>query len=910
MDLVKGKAKRSAKKKEEEQVGPSGQTYTPLENQVLALKEAHKDTLLMIKVGYKYKFFGQDALVAAKELGMYAYEDRNFTAASIPDHRRDIHLKKLLARGYKVGIVEQAETAALKKAGDNRNTVFERKLDKLYTAATYVDDLDSLDETDKYVSPPFLCVVETENANRVTIGMLSVAPSTGDIVWDEFQDDQMRLEFETRLSYTKPAEILVCKTNITKQTDKILTHYTKLASDVRIEPFEAVMSYSDAFSYLCDFYTKQQNAESARAERLLAEVSGLPKQVIVALAHTVSHLAAFGLSNVFADARFFTKFSTQTHMLLTTNTLNNLEIYQNQTDYSSKGTLMSILDQTKTNFGARMLKTWVGRPLTNRQVLQERIDAVEEILESASEKLAHLRQVLKGMPDLAKGLSRIQFTQCTPRELASILAAFKRVGDAVEAVDCADDVGFKSGLLNEIIYTMQGARAPVDELLKITTLKRLASDDKESLWLDQDRYPDLRDHTLALMQLEDEFEDELKSIRKTLRYPSLSWSSIAGDDYLIEVKKADNRPIPDDYILVSRTKFFERYQTPAVRHKIEERSQRQECIASEANKAFKAFLGMIHETHYAVLRDVVTKLATADCLLSLAHVALQPNYVKPTIAADAEGNVLDIVEGRHPIVEALSSDPFVPNSVSMGGQDGRVKIITGPNMGGKSSVVRMVALIAIMAQIGSYVPATGVRMGLLDSVLTRMGASDDILRGRSTFMVEMAETSDILRLATKNSLVILDELGRGTSTFDGMAIAHATLQHLNDATRCKTLFITHYPSIALDLEKRYPQDVQNFHMNYATDTRVTGAKDVTFLYNLVQGLASESFGVECGRLAGLPESILERATVLSCRMREEVVGRMRKNRMRTAAKMVYRLRDDPEELRTYLKGLGDGTMQM
>jgi len=310
------------------------------------------------------------------------------------------------------------------------------------------------------------------------------------------------------------------------------------------------------------------------------------------------------------------------------------------------------------------------------------------------------------------------------------------------------------------------------------------------------------------------------------------------------------------------------------------------CVQAESNKAFASFLEEIARKYYSVLRDTVNKLATADCLLSLALVALQDNYVRPSFTND---DTLDIVDGRHPMAEVLRSDPFVPNSIQMGGGQPRSKIITGPNMGGKSCCVRMVALIAIMAQIGSYVPASSVKLGLLDSIQTRMGASDDLARGRSTFMVEMSETSEILHSATPNSLVILDELGRGTATFDGMAIADAVLHQLVQTTKCKTLFITHYPLVASGLESRFPLDVQNLHMSYEEESRIDGTREIVFLYRLTSGIAPESFGIECGRLAGLPESILAVASKRSSKLQREVEERTRQNKICRTVKLIHQL---------------------
>ncbi|KAK0210572.1 muts domain V-domain-containing protein [Desarmillaria ectypa] len=868
-----------------EENGPCGQPYTPLEKQVLQLKTENPGTVLMIEVGYKYRFFGDDAKVASKELGMVSFKDRNFLVASIPSHRRDIHLKKLLSQGYRVGIVQQTETAALKKVSDNRNAPFERKLTGLYTATTFVDGLDSVDDVDKYVAPPFMCIVEEKSGPHdggVHIGLISICPSTGDVIWDAFDDTLMRLELETRLSHTKPAELLLHQGGLTKATEKMLSHFTTISSSsggIRVEHFSDLMAYTDAYSYITDFYTKKKLgpvvSDNVRSGKILADISDFPKSVVVALAHSMKYLSKFGLADAFLETNFFTKFTTRAHMLLAANTLQNLEIYRNETDHTTRGSLMWILDRTKTRFGARLLRYWVGRPLVDKNALQERVDAVEEILTSSSEKLVSLRQVLKGLPDLAKGLCRIHYGQCTPQELATLIRAFKKIADSVEAIDKQSDVGFDSMLLNDVIFSLQHVKGPVADMLGIVNLNEAAEGKKTSMWVDPERYPDVLDRDLAILQVEAELEDELKAIRKLLKFPSLQWSTVSGEDFVVEVKKSDHRPIPDDWNRLSRTKYFERYQPLSVKHKVEERNQGQESLKAEAQKAYLSFLAEISQKYYGVLRNAVTKLAIADCLLSLAHVALLPGYVKPCLAED---DVLEIVDGRHPMVEALRDNPFVPNTILMGGSEPKNKIITGPNMGGKSSSVRMVALIAVMAQVGSYVPAASVKINLLDSILTRMGASDDLARGRSTFMVEMAETSDILHSATERSLVVLDELGRGTSTFDGMAIADAVLQHLVQLVGCKTLFITHYPSIALGLEKKFPKQIHNLHMGYEAETRITGFRDITFLYRLTNGIAPESFGVECGALAGLPESLLSVAAEQSSRMKDQVMSRTRRNK--------------------------------
>ncbi|EGO20981.1 hypothetical protein SERLADRAFT_441366 [Serpula lacrymans var. lacrymans S7.9] len=863
----KGKSKRkmatgTKEKAMEEEIGPGGQPYTPSEKQVLQFIRDNPGTMLMVETGYKYYFYEDSAKIASKELGIVCYMRRNLWTASVPVHRRDSY--RLLSQGHKVGIIEQVETAALKKVSENRNTLFQRKLTHLYTATTYVDEMDSVDDLDKHTSPSLLCLVEHSKddtrSNDVSIGMISISPRTGDVLPPK--DTYMRIDLETRLVHTRPAELLLPHEGLSKFTEKLLTHYTESSTEnskPRLERFNDTLTYTEAFDFVSGFYADKSKGRSGNVdpEKLLASVTDFPQQVVIVLAHAIKYLSAFSIADAFLGIRFFMRFTNRTHMLLNGNTLVNLEIYRNETDFTTKGSLMWILDRTTTKFGARLLKSWVGRPLVHKEILEERMDAVEEIISSSSERLVALKQVLKKLPDLSKGLCRIQYGKCTPQELATLLLAFKKVATVFEGCKDSADGGFRAKLLKELVISLPKLKQPVMDLLGSISLQKAFDGRKDTLWSDPDKYPALDDMAMAIQAVEADLKEELKSIRKVLKKPLLQWTTFAGEEYLVELKKTENREVPPNWFIASRTKYLTRYLTPDVKKKRDERARYMESLQAEAIKAFESFLNDIVQDHYTVIRDAVNKLAIADCLLSFAQVALQDGYVRPQFTDEDK---LEIIEGRHPMVEALRSDPFVPNSIDMGGDEPSSKIITGPNMGGKSSAVRMVALISIMAQIGSYVPAKSARLGLLDSILTRMGASDELDRGRSTFMVEMAGTSDILQAATSRSLVILDELGRGTSTVDGMAVAHAVLEHLVRNVHCKTLFITHYPLVAVDLERKFPNAIQNLHMGYTAETRINGTRDITFLYRLIPGIAAESFGVECARLAGVSEEILQVAT--------------------------------------------------
>ncbi|KAH9857640.1 muts domain V-domain-containing protein [Lenzites betulinus] len=916
----KGSAKRAATSaagpsrttsQKVEEIGPSGKPYTPFEQQVRELKTKYPGTILMIQSGYKMLFFEEDAKIASKELGIVCFPKRNLYTAMIPLHRRDVHMKKLLSQGYKVGVVEQTETAALKKAGDTRNELFEREVTHMYTAATFVDDLNTVDEIDPNSSPPLMCLLEEPRGGmgadeRVNIAVIVVSPSTGEVVWDEFEDNHMRTELETRMVHTKPYELLIPSKKLSAATEKMIKHFVEHSYTdhrIRIEQFSKQMAYTDAFASLSKFYAdKKEHANASDGFKkgdLMAAITEFSKLVVTALAQSLNYLSSFNVADALRETQFFSRFTERTHMLLNANTLTNLEIYRNDTDNTTKGSLMWILDRTSTKFGARLLRSWVGKPLVDPRALCERTDAVEEILGNRSPRLTQLRELLRRLPDLARGLCRIQYGKCTPSELIVLLKAFRRVSTTftpphpAQSQQATPSAGLKATLLVGIVEALPRLRDPVKEVCDAVDFAAAEQGKEDTMWADVDRYPELDSLTACIQVAESELMDELKAIRKAIKKPALQYTVWMAEEYVVEIRKDERREVPATWTLLSSTKMVRRYHTPEVRAKLQERAQYKEALAAAAHKAFLAFLAEITEKYYAILRDAVNKLAVADCLFSLAQVAARADYVRPQFVdrkeeGSREGDVLEIVEGRHPMIEALRTDQFVPNSLRMGDDEARHKIITGPNMGGKSSVVRMTALCAVMAQIGSYVPAKSMKLSLLDGILTRMGASDELARGRSTFMVEMQETSDILQMATSKTLVVLDELGRGTSTFDGMAIAGAVLQHLVQEVKCKTLFITHYPQVATDLERGFPSEVGNMHMGFAEETRADGTREVTFLYRLEPGLVTESFGVECARLAGLPESVLHTAARKAASMKLVIEGRIRQTRARKCAELVRR----------------------
>ncbi|KAG0022480.1 Mismatch repair protein msh3 [Podila clonocystis] len=982
--------------------------YTPLEQQYLEIKEQYPDAILCIEVGYKFRFFGPDAEIASKELSIAHFMDHNFYSASIPTHRLNVHVRRLVYAGYKVGVVKQMETAALKSSGDNKSAPFTRKLTNLYTKATFLESLNqdeeqfqgvgggnfSSDSSSQYI----MCVCEQPQGGTgadeiVKLAVIAVQPATGDIIYDEFVDGHFRNELETRLLHIQPSELIVPVQPMSKATEKLLSHLTASSSqrraggftirgqdDVRIERTEGFVKYDKAFNLVSEFYScnvKQEQQEKGAQkskcesstgaptpmEALLNTVLGLSKNLTIALSAMITHLTDFGLAPIFRLSKYFECFTSRSHMLLNGNTIANLEIYKNQTDWSSRGSLFSILDHTVTGFGRRLLKKWVGKPLVDRRALQERVDAVEEILTLSGQNvyLEGARSILKGIMDLEKGICRVHYGKSSPKEFLALLKTFAKVAEVIpqSALPLEQDQEPNFGLTSPVLKKLIGSLPLVLEdcryFLNALDERAANKDDKLLMFLVEtleEKWPEVVEHRNNIVVTEDDLVTHLAEIRKLMREPRLEYTSVSGIDYLVEVKNKDVAKVPKSWVKISGTKQVSRFHTPNTIQLIQKKAQHQERLTLACDRAFAAFQQEFSE-RYEVFRDLVQSLAVLDCLFSLATVACLPGYVKPEYVddndeEDSESNnmetddspesnpllsrnarlhskaTLDIENGRHPMVEQLlaasSGSTFVPNDIQFGrvtttaeGEetgtmtetptyvDQKTIILTGPNMGGKSCYIRQVALLCIMAQIGSYLPADSARVSLLDAVYTRMGASDNIVGHESTFMVELQETSDILKMATTRSLVILDELGRGTSTLDGVAIAYAVLKYVVAQIGAITLFVTHYPSLA-EVAREFPQGmIRNYHMGFLASLASAGEglslsesdnvvrkevemdeTDIVFLYKLTPGVSLKSYGLNVARMARLPGSLIDKARIKSKELENTLEQRVRHRQAKAA----------------------------
>lgn len=459
----------------------------------------------------------------------------------------------------------------------------------------------------------------------------------------------------------------------------------------------------------------------------------------------------------------------------------------------------------------------------------------------------------------------------------------QKVANQYDTVKSASEAGFASPLINEAIASLPTISETVISILDKISTEAAKKDDKYAFFREEHETDAIGDHKLGIAVVEQELDAHRQAASDTLRQrKEISYVAVAGIEYLIEVPNTNLKNVPGSWAKISGTKRVSRFHTPEVIRMLRERDQHKESLSAACDAAYKSLLAEV-STHYGPLRDAIASLSTLDCLLSLATVARLPGYTKPTFSSSTE---ITVIGGRHPMVEQLIPS-YIPNDTSLStSQDStRALLITGPNMGGKSSYVRQTALICIMAQIGSFVPAESATLGLLDGIYTRMGAFDSLFTNQSTFMVELSETSSILKSATPRSLVILDELGRGTSTHDGVAIAGAVLDWVVRETKCLCLFITHYQTLASAARGfEMGKELRNVHMKftahkglkYISDTDIDGGEandgeeEITFLYEVGEGVAHRSYGLNVARLAHVPKSVLDTAAKKSHELEMEV----------------------------------------
>ena len=800
---------------------------SPMMQQYLNIHEQYPDCLLLFRLGDFYELFFEDAKVASHELeltltGKDCGLEERAPMCGVPFHSVNTYIEKLIERGYKVAICEQMEDPALAKG------LVKREVVRVITAGTVTDPVMLDDRKNNY-----LMAVLTDGKNA---GIAFADVSTGEFYVAEPAMAILRAE----ILRTAPTEIICASRESLKEAAG------EFPGIVVSEQNSNWFRLHNAGEVLCDHFKLPHLAGLGLEEHPFATraAGALMKYLGETQKNSLEHMTTLRFAR------------SGNRMLLDPNTRRNLELTESLRWKGKKGTLLSLLDKTSTAMGGRLLRSWVEQPLLDREEINGRLDAVEELVRNRMIGIS-LAEELEGVYDMERLLSKVSYRNLNARDCLALCASFKRIPGIRELVASGTIQDAASGELPRILQALD----PMEDL---TALLEAAIHPDAPIQITEggiirdgynptlDEYREAQKHGRQWILDMENREREATGIRN-LR---IQYNKVFG--YYIEVTKSFLSQVPPRYIRKQTLTNAERFMTPElkeVEQKIigaQEQSVRLELqIFGEIRDRIAGEISRIQRTAEAVKR--------LDAYQSLARVAAENRYVRPEIVTDG---TLSITEGRHPVVEqSIPENSFVPNDTLLDTGENRMMIITGPNMAGKSTYMRQVALICLMAQIGSFVPATEAHLPVCDQIFTRVGASDDLASGQSTFMVEMSETAYILRNATKDSLIILDEIGRGTSTFDGLSIAWAVVEYICDREKigAKTLFATHYHELS-ELEGHL-EGIKN----YCISVKEHG-EDVIFMRKITRGGADKSFGVHVARLAGIPHPVIVRAHEIQARL--------------------------------------------
>ncbi len=796
---------------------------SPMMQQYFKIKEQYSDAILLFRLGDFYEMFFDDAKTASKELelvltGRDCGLEERAPMCGVPFHSADSYIAKLVSRGYKVAICEQMEDPATAKG------IVKRDIIRVLSPGTVIES-SMLDESkNNYLA----CVYKQDGETSLCFTDIS----TGEIHITSFINDDNKVLNE--LSRFEPSEIII---NQDATSDKGLKAYL-LRNEITVETLENEFDYNSCVSLI----TKHFNCVS------LEEINLNPsKCVACALGGTLFYLKNAQRADL-SNLREIDFYSDEKFMHLDFSARRNLEITETMRDREKRGSLLWVIDKTKTAMGKRRLRSFVERPLMNTVEIDRRLNAVEELFDNTQLR-TDLIENLTGIYDIERLMTRIVYGTANAKELLSLSSALTTLPDIKERLS-----GAESQLLNEIcnnLDTLSDIKQLIDNAIREDApfSVREGGMIKDGFNGELDELRELVSGGKGFISDLEAREQEKTGIKK-LR---IGYNRVFG--YYIEVLNSYKELVPEDYIRKQTLSNCERYITDELKQLESKVLSAQERIVSLEFELFSQVRKTI-ANELARTQKTANAIANIDAVCSLATVAVLNNYTRPTVN---NSDTISITEGRHPVIEKILSDvPFVPNDTILNCSTDRVSVITGPNMAGKSTYMRQVALIVLLAQIGSFVPAKSANIGVVDAIFTRVGSSDDLSSGQSTFMVEMKEVADILINATKNSLIIFDEIGRGTSTYDGMSIARAVIEFSADKKKlgAKTLFATHYHELT-ELEEII-DGVKNY--NIAVKKR---GDDITFLRRIVRGPADGSYGIEVAKLAGVPDSVVKRAkTVL------------------------------------------------
>ena len=801
------------------------QKLSPMMAQYFEIKKQYPGVILFFRLGDFYEMFFDDAKIASRVLdlvltGKDCGQGERAPMCGVPFHSSDSYIAKLVSYGYKVAICEQVEDPATAKGLVKRDVV------RVITPGTVIENNILDDGVNNYLCS--VCTLQNET------GICFVDISTGEFHITAVGKEDEQEKIINQLSTYSPKEILV--NSLANELDDVVA-FAKSRLDVTPEVLEDISFDFDSSTELI--------LQTMNREQIDSLGIGKSKAAVCALGSVILYLRTNRKTDELEAPSEIEFYEETEFMSLDISARRNLELTRSMMTGDKRHSLLWVIDNTKTAMGKRMLRSWLERPLVNVSQISRRQNAVAELVDNSMLR-DEIKELLTGVNDIERLLSRIAYSTANAKELRSLCTTVQRL-PAIKALL----EGTGSSMLRSIydgIDTLQDVyelinNAIVDEppfsVREGGMIKAGYNEEIDSL------HDIMNNGTSILTEIENR-EKEATGIPKL----KVSYNKVFG--YFIEVTNSYKHLVPETYIRKQTLTNCERYITQELKD-LEGKvlGAKDRCVALE----YETFCAVRSTVAGEVerIQKTAKALATLDSLTSLAQVAFNNNYCCPQITTDG---TLDIKDGRHPVVEALLNDtPFVPNDTLLDCSNNLCSIITGPNMAGKSTYMRQTALIVLMAQIGSFVPARSARISVCDAIFTRVGASDDLATGQSTFMVEMNEVSTILKNATDKSLIILDEIGRGTSTFDGMSIARAVLEYVVKKIGAKTLFATHYHELTA------MEGMLKGVNNYSIAVKKRG-DDITFLRRIVHGGADQSFGIEVAKLAGVPSAVTKRAKAI------------------------------------------------
>ena len=798
--------------------------YSPMMQHYLDTKNQYKDCILFYRLGDFYEMFFDDAINVSRELeltltGKDCGQEERAPMCGIPYHAAENYISRLISKGYKVAICEQLEDPKQAKG------IVKRDVIRVVTPGTVMEANLLDDRKNNYI----MCVYK----NGIYFGVTVCDITTGDFRTTEIKETNNFAIVLDEISKYSPAELVVnpmmydCPEEIAKIKERFDIYITRLEEGKFTDDYEKLQSKYKIVDDEGDlFETLENNMLSVSA------TNALLTYLLETQKNSLDHINKLIV------------YSTTKYMSLDINARRNLEITEKLRDKSKKGTLLWVLDKSATSMGGRLLRRWLNNPLINAKQINKRLDAVQELKDNIMLR-GELTENLKKVYDIERLAGKISYGSANARDLISLKNSAKQLPEIKKILS-----NVSSNLLKEL-YNELDVLEDIYELIDKTIVDEPPISVKEGGLIKLGFNEDIDKLKTAttdgknwIIQLE--AEEREKTGIKGLK---VGFNKVFG--YYIEVTKSNVSLVPDRYIRKQTLTNGERYITEELKNLENQILGAEEKVI---NLEYNVFVGVRDKIESQVerLQKSAEVVSIIDALCSFATVAEDMNYVRPQV--DNSG-VIDIKDGRHPVIEKiLPSGSFVQNDTYLDKVENRLSIITGPNMAGKSTYMRQVALITLMAQIGSFVPASYAKIGVVDKIFTRVGASDDLSMGQSTFMVEMMEVAQILKEATLNSLVILDEIGRGTSTYDGLSIAWAVAEYIADSEKCgaKTLFATHYHELT-DLENKL-EGVKN----YSIAVKEKG-EDIIFLRKIVKGGTDESYGVHVAKLAGVPQVVTKRA---------------------------------------------------